>query len=289
MHCDSFVNKLRQGVRSKAKHRPAVITLTHGRTTLPGCCLESLMKNALAAWKLARLAAHLACGLWTMRFVFSTLDSAQKEQRIQAWALAALALLAIELRVSGPMPAAGPVLRAANHVSWLDILVLQAVCPSRFVAKAEVREWPLMGRLATNAGTLFISRESPRDALRVVHQMAAHLKAGEALTIFPEGTTSDGLQVLPFHANLFQAAVSADAPVQPVALQFVDHASGQVSLAPSYIDEDTLLQSMWRTVMAPPLCAVVGFGVPQLPLGRDRRALARDLRLAVGALRQPMA
>ncbi len=244
------------------------------------------MKNALAAWKLARLAAHLASGLWTMRFVFPALEPAQKEQRIQAWALAALGLLTIELKVTGPLPDSGPVLRAANHVSWLDILVLQAVCPSRFVAKAEVRHWPLMGRLAINAGTLFISRESPRDALRVVHQMAEHLKAGEALTIFPEGTTSNGLQVLPFHANLFQAAVSADAPVQPAALQFVDRASGQISLAPAYIDDDTLLQSMWRTVRHPGLRAEVRLGPAQPPLGRDRRALARDTRGAVEDLRE---
>ncbi len=243
------------------------------------------MKNLSAAWKLARLATHLAHGLWTLRFAFPKLEEVEKKQHIQAWALAALGLLAIELKVTGARPATGPLLRAANHVSWLDILVSQAACPSRFVAKAEVRHWPLMGKLATHAGTLFISRESPRDALRVVHQMAEHLKAGETLTIFPEGTTSNGRQVLPFHANLFQAAVSANAPVQALALQFVDQASGQPSLAPVYIDDDTLLQSMWRTASHPGLRAEVRFGEVQQPNGRDRRALAQDARSAVEALR----
>jgi 1-acyl-sn-glycerol-3-phosphate acyltransferase len=251
-------------------------------TALP---LKLLMNNARAAWKLARLAGHLASGLWTMRFVLPALDPAEKEQTIQAWALAALGLLAIDLSVVGQPRRAGPVLRAANHISWLDILVLQATCPSRFVAKAEVRHWPLMGRLASNAGTLFISRESPRDALRVVQQMAEHLKAGEVLTIFPEGTTSNGRQVLPFHANLFQAAVSANAPVLPVALQFVDRASGQHNPAASYIDDDTLLQSMWRTARHPGLRAVVRFGSARRPQGRDRRALAQDTRSEVEALR----
>lgn len=237
-----------------------------------------------AGWRLVRLGGHLMGGLLTLRWRFPRWSDAQKQDEIQAWALAALGLLAIDLKVHGQPRAHGAVLRVSNHISWLDILVLLAASPSRFVAKAEVRHWPLMGKLATHVGTLFISRASPRDALRVVHQMAAHLKAGEVLTIFPEGTTSNGRQVLPFHANLFQAAVSANAPVQALALRFVDQASGQPSLAPVYIDDDTLLQSMWRTARHPGLRAEVRFGEVQPPNGRDRRALAQDARCAVEAL-----
>ena len=245
----------------------------------------SLMKTALAAWKLARLAAHIARGLWTVTFGFPTFSTAQKEHATKVWATDLLELVAIKLIVNGKPPAYGPVLLVANHISWLDMMVLMASCPNRFVAKAEVRHWPLLGKLAVAKGTLFVTRESPRDAVRVVHQMAEHLKAGEVLTIFPEGTTSNGVDLLPFHANLFQAAISADAPVQPVALQFFDVSSGQSSLAPCYIDDDTLLQSLWRTLKAPPLCAVASFGEPQQPAGRDRRALARETQAAVKALR----
>ena len=244
-----------------------------------------MRQQLLASWRLLRLGGHLMGGLATLRWRFPSWSATRQQEEIQAWALAALGLLAIDLKVSGASPATGPALRVSNHVSWLDILVLQATSPSRFVAKAEVRQWPLMGRLAAKAGTLFISRASPRDALRVVHQMAEHLQAGEVLTIFPEGTTSNGQQVLPFHANLFQAAVSAKAPVQALALQFVERASGQVSLAPIYIDEDTLLQSMWRTVRHPGLRAEVRLGPVQPPLGRDRRALSQDTRAAVDNLR----
>lgn len=243
------------------------------------------MKTALATWKLARLAAHIARGQWTVTFGFPKFSAAQKEHAIKAWSLELLELIAIKLVVNGQPPERGPVLLAANHISWLDMMVLMASCPNRFVAKAEVRRWPLLGALAASTGTLFVTRESPRDAVRVVHQMAGHLKAGEVLTIFPEGTTSNGVQLLPFHANLFQAAISADVPVQPVALQFSDLVSGQCSLAPCYIGDDTLLQSLWRTLMAPPLCAVVSFGEPQRPAGRDRRALARETQVAVKALR----
>jgi 1-acyl-sn-glycerol-3-phosphate acyltransferase len=243
------------------------------------------MKTARAAWKLVRLGTHLARGLWTVTFVFPRYTPTQKEEEIKAWALVLLGLIAIQLVVKGKPPEQGPVLLAANHISWLDMVVLMASCPNRFVAKAEVRRWPLVGTLSAATGTLFVTRESPRDALRVVHQMAECLKAGEVLTIFPEGTTSDGVQLLPFHANLFQAAISADAPVQPVALQFSDAASGQTSLAPCYIGDDSLLQSIWRSLCAAPLCAEVSFGELQRPLGRDRRALARETQSAVQALR----
>jgi 1-acyl-sn-glycerol-3-phosphate acyltransferase len=93
------------------------------------------------------------------------------------------------------------------------------------------------------------------------------------------------VDLLPFHANLFQSAISACAPVQPVALQFVDAATGERSLAPCYIDDDTLLGSIWRTLTAPPLRAVVTFGAPQACDGRDRRSWAADVRSVVACLR----
>jgi len=177
------------------------------------------------------------------------------------------------------------VLVVANHISWLDILVLHAARHCRFVSKSDVKHWPLIGALATGSGTLFIERSSRRDAMRVVHHMAEALRAGEVVAVFPEGTTSDGIHLLPFHANLIQAAISADAPVVPVALRFVDTLSGQVSLAPCYIDDDTLLVSLWRTLRAPGITAVVSYGVPQFAAGRERRAWARELREAIDILR----
>lgn len=169
----------------------------------------------------------------------------------------------------------------ANHISWLDIVLLLATGHCKFVAKAEIAHWPLLGSLTRGAGTLFIERESPRDALRVMHRMAEELRAGEILAIFPEGTTSNGLQLLPFHANLFQAAISAHAPVQPVALRFIDATTGQLSLAPCYIDDDSLLGSIWRTLKSPNLCASVWFGEPQFSEGRERRSWARDVRKSI--------
>jgi len=179
----------------------------------------------------------------------------------------------------------GPLLLVSNHISWVDILALHAVYPCRFVAKADVEHWPLVGTLVTGGGTLYVKRESRRDAMRVVHRMAQALKDGDILAVFPEGTTSDGSSVLPFHSGLIQAAISADSPVQPVALQIVNSRSGRPSRAVSYMGDESLAGSLWRTLCARELCAVVTFGEPQRAAGRDRRAWAQDLRNEIAAMR----
>jgi 1-acyl-sn-glycerol-3-phosphate acyltransferase len=152
-----------------------------------------------------------------------------------------------------------------------------------------VQRWPLVGTLATGAGTLFIERESRRDAHRVVHHMVAHLQEGQVLAVFPEGTTGDGLTLKPFHANLIQAAISANVPVQPMALRFVDRHSGQLSMAPRFIDDDTLVASLWRTLSAHGLLAEVTVGSPSLSQGRNRRTWAVDLQREVESLRSAKA
>ena len=153
------------------------------------------------------------------------------------------------------------------------------------MSKDEIARWPVVSTLANAADTLYITRESRRDAMRVVHQMAQCLRDGDVLAIFPEGTTGDGSTLLPFHANLLQAAISANAPVQPVALQFADATTGCISFAPCYVGDDTLWQSLWRTLCADNVQAVVQFGTPELAQGRERRAWSADLRETIAALR----
>lgn len=243
------------------------------------------MKWPGAVYKLVRGTLHVLAGWLTIKLVFPRLSPPQRDARVQVWALQMLRLMGIRVRVRGLPPTQGPLLLVANHISWLDILVLHAARHCRFVSKSELKHWPLIGTLATGAGTLYIERESRRDAMRVVHRMARSLGDGDILAVFPEGTTSDGRTLLPFHANLIQAAVAADAPVLPVALQFVETGSGQPSFAPCYIGDDTLIGSIWRTLTSPGITAVVSYGLPQHAQGRSRRDWAGDLRGEVERLR----
>jgi 1-acyl-sn-glycerol-3-phosphate acyltransferase len=235
------------------------------------------------AW---RVGTHFLGGVAQGGLLFPRLSKPQRDRRVQAFARKMLKRLGVELRIVGAPAQAGPMLLVSNHISWVDILALHAVCPCRFVAKADVERWPLLGTLVTGGGTLYVKRESRRDALRVVHRMAQALTDGDILAVFPEGTTSDGSSVLPFHSSLIQAAILADAPVQPVALQIVNGRSGRPSRAVSYMGDESLAGSIWRTLCARELCAVVTFGVPQLAAGRDRRAWAQDLHREIAAMRQ---
>jgi 1-acyl-sn-glycerol-3-phosphate acyltransferase len=245
-----------------------------------------LAATVRAGWRLLRVLAHSLSGLATILVLFPRWDMPRREATVQAWSLRMLEVLGVRLELQGRPPATGGVLLVANHISWLDILVMNASRYCRFVSKADVRHWPLVGTLATGGGTIYIERESRRDALRVVHHVAERLKCGDVVAVFPEGTTSDGRTLLPFHANMIQAALSAGAAVQPVGLRFVDTATGAVSFTPCYVDDDTLLGSAWRTLAGPPVTAVVNYGEPDHANGRDRRAWASDLQSAVDRLRQ---
>lgn len=237
-----------------------------------------------AAWRFLRGLFHVVGGLWTITTRFGGMTPAQQAARVQAWSQAMLRILGVELVVKGQAPSKGPALMVANHISWLDILVMNAAQPARFVSKSDVKHWPLLGRLITGAGTLYIERESRRDAMRVVHHVAERLQAEDLIAIFPEGTTGDGTMLLPFHANLFQAAIAAEAPVLPVALSFVHASTGARHDAPTYIGDTSLIASLWATLRATGLQAVVTYGDAQFCEGRTRRIWAQDVRTAIAGL-----
>jgi 1-acyl-sn-glycerol-3-phosphate acyltransferase len=243
------------------------------------------VRHLRASWRLLRAIVHAFAGWLTITLLFPRWGRQKREATVQAWSQRMLRILGVPLHVQGQAPAQGPVLLVANHISWLDILVMHAARHCRFVSKADVKHWPLIGTLATGGGTLYIEREKRRDAMRVVHHMAESLHAGEIVAVFPEGTTGDGETLLPFHGNLVQAAISADAPVQPVALRYVDRSTGRNSDGPLYLGDDSLLTSLWRTLAGRPFVAHVRFGEPQRAEGRDRRQWAEDLREAVDRLR----
>lgn len=234
----------------------------------------------VAVWRIVRAVAHLLRGVWICRRHFPNLDDAARFGHVRRWSAELMAMLGIRVEMTGT-PLAGPVLLVANHVSWLDIMVIDATWPARFVSKAQVRAWPVVGWLVAQAGTLFITRERRRDALRMVHEVSLALGRGDVVAVFPEGTTSLGHGLLPFHANMLQSAIGAGVVVQPVALRFRD-ARDDVSRAAAYVDDDSLVGSLWRIARARGMVAHVDFLEPVDPQTMSRRDLAELLRERIG-------
>ncbi len=237
-----------------------------------------------AIGRLGRLALHLLQALGVVLIEFPRADAAARQQRIAWWSLGVLRCLGIRLQNVGA-PAPGAKLLVANHVSWLDVVAIHAVCPeARFVSKADVAGWPILGRLVDAGGTLYLRRESKRAALHVVGDVAAALRGGATVAVFPEGTTSAGDRVLPFHANLLQAAITAGVPVQPLALGYADAAS-RVSATSAYVGDITLLQSAWRVARARGLTVRLQWLAAVPATEASRRVLADELRQAIEAAR----
>jgi 1-acyl-sn-glycerol-3-phosphate acyltransferase len=240
------------------------------------------MRKLLALWRLLRAVLHVLHGMLVMTR-FPQLDAAGRHERIRWWSVGLLRAVGMTVQVSGTAPRPGATLVVANHVSWIDIAAIHAAAPhARFVSKADVLAWPLLGWLIKSAGTLFIERERKRDAVRVVHAMAEAMEAGDTVAVFPEGTTGAGPELLPFHANLLQAAIATATPVQPIVLRFADAAQAY-SPAVAYVGETTLMQSLWRVVSARGLIAHVHLMPPLATLHADRRALALHLRELMAA------
>lgn len=234
------------------------------------------MQALRGAWRLARVLLHVLHGLAIVLLRFGRFDAGQRRERVLWWSQRMLAVLDVRLIAEGS-PRPGAKLFVANHISWLDIVAINAVAPSRFVSKAEVRHWPLLRRLVDAADTLYIERERRRDALRVVHQVAEALQAGDTVAVFPEGTTGDGHALLPFHANILQAAIATEMPVQPIALRYAD-ATHAISPAVAYVGDTTLVQSLWWVACARGLTVRVSMLSAEGTRHLDRRALAERVR-----------
>jgi 1-acyl-sn-glycerol-3-phosphate acyltransferase len=234
------------------------------------------LRPLVALWRLARVGGLIVTGVLRCAFIFPFSTTAQRLQQTGRWCGKVARALGVQVESVGH-PHSGPALLVANHISWLDILAINAVHPARFVSKADVKHWPVLGWLIGCGGTLFIERERKRDALRVVHQIAASLKQGDTVAMFPEGTTGDGTTLLPFHANLLQAAISTDALLQPIALRYVDDDSSP-SQAVVWVGDATLAESLWKVVCARGLSVRVTQLEPIACAGQERRELASRVR-----------
>ena len=224
--------------------------------------------------RLALLALHIARGVATTLVIFPFSTDARKVDYVQRWSARLLAILAVRIETNGVPPAsAAPVMFVANHVSWLDILAVNALRPVRFIAKSEIRRWPVVGWLCSQNGTLFIERSRRHHIAHINRAMTEALTRGETFAVFPEGIISTGDRLLPFHSSLLQPALDCDAMLHPVALRYT-HSDGSLCAEADYEGAKTLVESLWLMLTQPVIHLRVEFLVPLACAEYDRHGLA---------------
>jgi 1-acyl-sn-glycerol-3-phosphate acyltransferase len=234
-------------------------------------------------FRLVRVMLHVFKGMAICATVFPWIGQEQRNGHIRRWSTRLLGICNVTVEQAA---ASAPVLEhcvvVANHVSWLDIFVVHSLHPSHFVAKAEIRSWPLAGWLAEKAGTVFIARGNRRDLRHIFKGLVTSLEKGERVAFFPEGTTAAQGQLLPFHANLFEAAIDAKVPVQPYALTYAD-GSGASHPSVDFIGETSFAESIMLILNGPPVKAKLTILPPMDTIGAHRRDLAEASHKAVAA------
>jgi 1-acyl-sn-glycerol-3-phosphate acyltransferase len=225
----------------------------------------------------------LVYGCFYVGVLFPFLSSKWRLNAIKRWSRQLLHMLQLRVTVHGSLPSGHtPTLIVGNHVSWLDIWVVNSVVPVRFVAKSDIRRWPVVGFLVSGAGTIFIERQKRHDTMRTNRAIVLALTRGEHVAVFPEGTTTDGTELKPFHASLFQPALGAGARVVVMTLRYV-RGDGSVNLDASYAGARSLWESIRLILAQRRLRAEVIFAGIVDVHGKTRRDIARETEAIIAA------
>jgi len=259
---------------------------TFAKWTAP---LEGMSKTVLAAWRGVLLVASLL--LCALRFLGlslrcclsgSEVTPQQRAEWMHFCGRIVLGAIGIHSRVEGVLPQ-GSTLIAANHLSYLDIVIVSAALPAAFVAKLEIASWLGFGPLAKMGGAIFVDRASRASAWDTADEMAQRLGTDVPVVLFPEGTSTDGSEVLRFHSTLFAPAVEARIPVVPAAVFYEMKGTGtERNLC--WFGDDAFLPHLLRVLRVEGFTAVVRFGQPEIY--PDRQTAAWRSHDAIAAMRE---
>jgi 1-acyl-sn-glycerol-3-phosphate acyltransferase len=235
----------------------------------------------MACFRGVRVACHIIFGM-LLAGIFPLLDKPAQQRIVKGWSRTLLDVLHVGLETQDcHYPAtARSRLFVANHISWLDAVVMNAVVPAGFVAKSEVREWPLLGWMCQRIGTLFIKRDIRRDTARINRQVAESLMRGECIALFPEGTSSDGALPGHFHSSLLQGSLDVGAAIHPVAIRYHD-GNGKANGDAAYVDDMSFIQSLWKILHSPSLHVTLVHLPALASAGKNRRTLAAEAHGAI--------
>ena len=246
------------------------------------------IKILTRSYRISRIVIHTFIGLAIAAIVLPMLNKPHKLAIIKWWCGGLLRAFHIKISTFGTLPPANTqgVMFVANHVSWSDIHALNSLIALRFIAKSDIKSWPIFGYLVTKANTLFIDRNKRQEAGRIVQISAESLIAGDNLCFFPEGTTSDGTGsdgtgsdssgtdklVLPFKSSVLQAAIDANTRIWPIALRYVN-ADGSINTQMAYAGDTNLIDSMSQIINQKNARVELHFLAPIQAIDYDRRGL----------------
>ena len=240
--------------------------------------------------RLLHLFVHFAKGLYlsyTRLHGTQSHDlSTEQHDIIRKWLHRSAEIIGIDIQVHGT-PTQTPTFVVANHISWLDIIIISSVLPVSFLSKDEIRSWPIIGTLAAKAGTLFIRRGSKNGAAEAVELVKVKLKAGHSVASFPEAKTTDGTSVHVFHARLFAAAIETNTPIQPVALRYPPlekHTEARVNAIVPYVEGPNLVQHAFRIMCAKRTIAEVTICDELQSKDQLRKEIAQSAREAIAQI-----
>ncbi|HET7729716.1 MAG TPA: lysophospholipid acyltransferase family protein [Usitatibacter sp.] len=239
----------------------------------------------MRALRWTRMLGHALAATAILKFVFPRADPARRRELVRRWSAQLVRIMGVTVRTAGPVPPAAEIgaMIAANHVSWLDIFVISSVRSTRFIAKSEIRDWPLAGAIAERAGTIFIRREKRRDTARINELVHEALLRGDCVGLFPEGTTTDGDTLLRFHSSLFEPAVANEAHVHPCAVRY-ENPDGTLCRRMAFVGELSFMQSLGLAIRQRGVVARVSFAPTIETAGRHRRDVAAAAHASVASL-----
>lgn len=232
--------------------------------------------------RIVRIIVHTLVGLVIAAVFLPLVNSKQRSHIIRWWCRRLINCFNIQINVFGTPPdqATHNTMFVANHISWADIHALNSIIPVRFIAKLEIKSWPVFGYLVTKSGTLFINRTIRKDAARIVEITTDSLLDAENVCFFPEGTTSDGTHVLPFKTSIIQAAVDAKAQLWPFTIYYPTP-DGQANLSMAYAGEISMIESMDQILRLRYPVVELHFLAPIACEGQTRQAVSHQARTAI--------
>jgi len=248
---------------------------------------EIIATNQITRYfRISRIAAHTLTGLLVAGLLLPLLCKPLKAQIIRWWCRRLLVAFNLQVVSHGHVPlknvALSNTMFVANHISWTDIHALNSMVPVRFIAKAEIKTWPVFGYLVQRANALFIDRNKRHDAGRIVDAVVLSLEAGDNLCFFPEGTTTDGTEMKPFKSSLIEAAILARATIQPIAIRYPGP-NNSINTAMAYAGETTMIESMQNILQQKYPLVELHFLAPikladLTAADQDRRLLTRHIQ-----------